>query len=319
MPTLVVGCGGVGLFLTHLLSANKETHALARGLTLERLQTEGFVVFDSGEVHTPKVPAMDWESWVVDDQRWRVLVAVKAGELDSVLDQLARRRRGVDCLFLLQNGLGILEQAATRLPGTPAVRVSCYTGVEREAPTAIRIHGRGAFRIAGQIEAQEQISWFQSQLESAGFPVQVVGSPHRMEWEKAMMNLVVNGICTLVAAKNGALIDSPGLHELAEQVLDECMAVSLARGVVVKSTMKEDVFAAIERVRDNSNSTLQDLLARRSTELDYLHGRVIEWGEQAKVPTPTVKTLYQMLGYLEFQRTGQSASPWPQSIWPVKP
>jgi 2-dehydropantoate 2-reductase len=316
VPTLIVGGGGVGLFLTYLLGDEHDAHVLARGVTLERLRTEGFVVFDGGAVHPVQVPAMDWDEWRSDDRAWDVLVAVKAGDLDPVLQELAKRPDGVGCLFLLQNGLGIMEQAERVLPDAPMVRVSCYTGVEREAPTAIRVHGRGPFRVAAVGAGKARLDWISQALSPEGFPVQVVGSPHRMEWEKAMMNLVVNGICTVVATKNGAVLDEP-LRALAEEVLDECLAVSRARGVEVKATMKADVFAAVANVRDNSNSTLQDLLGRRSTELDVLHGRVVAWGDELGVPTPATQTLYRLLTFLEGDVTGTgSASPWPRSIWP---
>lgn len=317
MPTLIVGAGGIGLLLAHLLADEHEAHLLSRGQTLHRLQTEGFVVFDGGQILPRKVPALGWQEWRDDGRRWRVILAVKAGDLDPVLAELAPHAGSIDCLVLAQNGLGILEVAAAVLPGTPMIRIACYTGVQREAPTIIRIHGRGAFRVAASGKGREHLGWIRAALEPVGFPVQVVGSPHRMEWEKAMLNLVLNGICTLVAAKNGVLIDSAELHALADQVLDECLAVSRARGVTVKKTMKEDVFAAAEKVRDNANSTLQDLLARRGTELPYLHGKVIEWAAAADVPCPATTTLYRLLHFLEGEATGRAGpSPWPRSIWP---
>lgn len=310
--TLVVGAGGVGLFLAHILADTEPVEVLARGLTLARLKEEGFVVFDSGQVRTRKVEAFAWEAWPRDGARRKVVLAVKAGDLQGALEGLRAQRDQIESLFLLQNGLGILDMAQAVLPGIPLVRVSCYTGVARESRNSIRIHGRGPFRLASLGEGMDEVDWLRDALEHAGFPVQVVGSPHRMEWEKAMMNLVVNGICSVVAAPNGALLSHPALRSLAEDVLDECLAVSKSRGVQVKRTMKRDVFRAIEAVGKNRNSTLQDLVAERPTELEFLHGKVLEWAEEGGVSTGAVRTLYRLLTYLEavYQEGVEASTPW---------
>lgn len=308
-PPTVIGAGGVGLLLAHLLAPSGPVQVLARGATLSLLEDEGFVVFDQG-VHHHQPPALSWQAWSEADTSGPVLVAVKAGDLASVLEGLRSRPAGIECLYLCQNGLGILEQAAAALPDTPAVRVSCYTGVEREGPTSIRVHGRGPFRLAAPKPGRPHIEWLTAALSRAGFPPQVVGSPHRMEWEKAMMNLVLNGVCTVLDAPNAGLLETEASRALAREVLAECLAVAEARGVRVKATMERDLFAAVERVGENFNSTLQDLRAGAASELPYLHGRMLEWAEEAGVATPATRTLYRLLVHLE--ETGVRRT-WPRT------
>ncbi len=305
---LVVGAGGVGLLLAHLLSSQgppspevPAVRVLGRGETLERLRSEGFVAFDAG-VHTHRPEAQDWEDWHRDPRVGPVLVAVKAGDLEAVLRSLALRPEGISCLYLLQNGLGILELARSLLPDVPTVRVSCYTGVAREGRNTIRVLGRGPFRIAAEGAGRSHLGWLPARLEPTGFTVQVVGSPHRMEWEKAMLNLVVNGICSVLAAPNGAVLESPELVELARELVRECVAVAASRGVRVKKDIEEAVLEAIARVAGNLNSTLQDLRAGQPTELDFLHHRVVAWAEEGGIPCPVTRTLLRLVRSHETSR-----------------
>src|SRR5207245_9966140 len=46
-------------------------------------------------------------------------------------------------------------------------------------------------------------------------------------------------------------------------------------------------------------SMLQDVLARRQTEVDFMHGAIVQWGEKAGVLTPLNKASWELIKRLE--------------------
>jgi len=46
-------------------------------------------------------------------------------------------------------------------------------------------------------------------------------------------------------------------------------------------------------------SMLQDVLARRATEIDFMNGAIVQWGEKTGVPTPLNRALWQLVRGLE--------------------
>jgi len=48
---------------------------------------------------------------------------------------------------------------------------------------------------------------------------------------------------------------------------------------------------------------LQDVLARRQTEVDFMNGAIVNWGEKLGVPTPLNKTMWALIKGLEHSWT----------------
>src|SRR5207245_11006421 len=46
-------------------------------------------------------------------------------------------------------------------------------------------------------------------------------------------------------------------------------------------------------------SMLQDVLAKRQTEVDFMNGAIVQWGEKVGVPTPLNKALWELIKGLE--------------------
>jgi 2-dehydropantoate 2-reductase len=44
---------------------------------------------------------------------------------------------------------------------------------------------------------------------------------------------------------------------------------------------------------------LQDVLAKRQTEVDFMNGAIVQWGEKIGVPTPLNRTIWELIKGLE--------------------
>jgi 2-dehydropantoate 2-reductase len=44
---------------------------------------------------------------------------------------------------------------------------------------------------------------------------------------------------------------------------------------------------------------LQDVLAKRQTEIDFMNGAIVKWGQETGIPTPLNKAVWQLVKGLE--------------------
>jgi 2-dehydropantoate 2-reductase len=70
--------------------------------------------------------------------------------------------------------------------------------------------------------------------------------------------------------------------------VDEGKAVAAAQGIELDSDPEELIDHAARRdvAYDHKASMLQDVEARRQTEVDYLNGGIVRFGSEHGVPTP---------------------------------
>jgi 2-dehydropantoate 2-reductase len=44
---------------------------------------------------------------------------------------------------------------------------------------------------------------------------------------------------------------------------------------------------------------LQDVMAKRQTEVDFMNGAIVQWGQKAGVPTPLNQAVFELVKGLE--------------------
>ena len=85
-----------------------------------------------------------------------------------------------------------------------------------------------------------------------------------------------------------ARLRGPALRALVSGLVDEGKAVAAAQGIVLDADPEEliDHAAKPEVAYGHKASMLQDVEARRRTEVDYLNGGIARFGRELGVPTP---------------------------------
>lgn len=239
-----------------------------------------------------------------------VFIAPKAFDLKSALTQIAPRLAQDTHLVLCQNGLAIADEARTQLAALNAPPVSIsraifWLGVKPTNSGTLLVSG-----IPGGIEWASLPDSLKAPLtlqvigliEKSGIPVRLGSSIAQAEWNKALWNITLNALCALAGAPNRAAADDPDLRPIAEQVLNEALAVARAEGVRVSADCTEKIFEACRATGSNLNSTLQDLTAGRPTEIPWLNGAIVRLAAKNGIAVPINQALCQLIGYREKTR-----------------
>jgi 2-dehydropantoate 2-reductase len=135
----------------------------------------------------------------------------------------------------------------------------------------------------------------------AGMPTTALPDARGPQWRKVIFNAATNPIGALTRLSHGRVCERPDLRRLVSALVDEGKAVTAAQSIELDSDPEELIdFAARKEVAyDHKASMLQDVEARRQTEIDYLNGGVVRFGREHDVPTPLNQAVVALVKGLE--------------------
>jgi 2-dehydropantoate 2-reductase len=293
---VVAGAGSIGsLFAAHLAQVadvtvltRREEHATA--LREHGLRVSGRADFTASLEATADPAALP-------DAELAIL-ACKGTDLEL----LAARLEGAlprATVMTIQNGLGAEEIVAGygEWPLLSAVTFMSGTRhgdaqVEYVLDTATWI---GPYRGTTEEDARRVAEL----LAAGGLKAQAFDDLRPAQWSKLIFNATVNGVAALTGlphdfhfAQTEQLSD---LGHLVHALVDEGKAVAAAAGVVLHDDPWEMNVLATQRGHRHFPSMLEDVEARRPTELELINGALVREAERLGVPVPLQTALYRLV------------------------
>ena len=269
----IVGLGAVGSLLAYFLnSAGIRPYAVVR----TRCERYVFCAETCRELDVEIAPR-------APPSVKYTLIAVKGPDTQSALETAT----GTSVLF--QNGIGGLETARERFPNALGAVVTY--GVYREG---CRTELRGVGEIALPRGAEEVAE----ALERGGARVRVVEDVEPLRWAKLVVNAAINPVTAILQAPNGIVAEDLWAWTLAERLALEAAEVARAAGYPVDDPART-VMAVARSTAKNISSMAQDLAGCRPTEVDFINGTVVRYGEKFGVPTPYNHAVYLTIKALE--------------------
>jgi 2-dehydropantoate 2-reductase len=132
-------------------------------------------------------------------------------------------------------------------------------------------------------------------------PTTAVADARGPQWRKVIFNAATNPIGALTGLTHGRVCEDPGLRRLVSGLVDEGKAVAAAQEIELDADPEEliDHAAKPDVAYDHKASMLQDVEARRPTEIDYLNGGIVRFGRDKRVPTPLNEAVWALVRGLE--------------------
>ena len=301
MRVCVVGCGAVGSLFAASLAQLEDLEVWAYDLDEEHVRAineSGLRLSGAGELvgqlrattDAAELPACDFG-----------IVAVKSMHTDAALAATAHAFAG-GAVCSVQNGVGNEEAVAQHVErvirGTtfPAGHIVASGHVHWDVKGDTTI---GPFdpRPASLAECER----LADACTRAGMPTTALADARGPQWRKVIFNAATNPIGALTGLSHGRVCERPDLRRLVSALVDEGKAVAAAQGIELDSDPEEliDYAARREVAYDHKASMLQDVEARRQTEIDYLNGGIVRFGREHGVPTPLNQAVAALIKGLE--------------------
>jgi 2-dehydropantoate 2-reductase len=229
------------------------------------------------------------------------IVATKAMHTEQAI--AATRHAFADgAVATVQNGLGNEEVVARHV--SRVIRGTTFPAGKILEPGVVQWDVKGDTTL-GPFEPQparaDEIERLADACTRGGMPTYAVHDARPAQWRKVIFNASTNPVGALTGLTHGRVCERPDLRAIVSALVDEGKAVAAAQGIVLDADPEDliDHAAKPEVAYDHKASMLQDVDARRATEIDFLNGGIARFGRELGVPTPLNDAVTRLVKGLE--------------------
>jgi 2-dehydropantoate 2-reductase len=236
-----------------------------------------------------------------------VIVLVKSFHTEAAIAGAMPLMGEHTVVLSLQNGLGHEDILAAAVGRARVMAGKTYVGGQLTAPGEVIAGTVGKQTIIGELDApfSERATRIADVFSRAG--LQTTVSPNIMStiWDKLLVNVATGALSGITRLPYGGLYSVPELELCAVAAVSEAMAVAAAHGVPISFTDPKEpwVKAGAGLPAEFKASILQSLEKASRTEIDYINGAVVRWGERVGVATPVNRALVAAIKGIEFALT----------------
>ncbi len=310
MKTCIYGAGAIGGWIgVRLAQAGCDVSVVARGATLQALQSHGLRLESAGE--TSSVPVRASASPAELGVQDLVVIAVKAPAMADVAKAIApligpgtmvlTAMNGVPWWFF--EGFGA-QYAGTRLkavdpdgaiasaiPGKNIIGCVVHASCSLKEPGFVRQHF-GNKLIIGEPSGEKtgRVQRLVSLLQQAGFETVLSEQIQKDAWYKLWGNMTVNPVSAMTGATTDLILNDDLVRGFISSVMLEAREIGARIGIPIDQ-QPEDRHQVTRKLGAFKTSMLQDVEAGKPVELDALVTVVRELGELTQVPTPFTDAL----------------------------
>jgi 2-dehydropantoate 2-reductase len=297
----IIGCGAVGsLFAAHLAQLDDvEVWAYdASQAHVDAINANGLRLTGAGDVLSRLRATSDAAELPPCEFG---IVATKAMHTSAAVSATAHAFAN-GCVATVQNGLGN-EEAIAEFVGK-VIRGTTFPAGKILEPGLVQWDVKGDTTL-GPFEPQpaplEEIERLAGACTRGGMATAAVADARGPQWRKVIFNASTNPIGALTGLTHGRVCERPDLRQLVSGLVDEGKAVAAAQGIELDADPEDliDHAAKPEVAYDHKASMLQDVEARRTTEIDYLNGGIVRFGREHGVPTPLNQAIWALVKGVE--------------------
>jgi 2-dehydropantoate 2-reductase len=300
MKICIIGCGAVGsLFAAHLAKAGeaeiwaydvwKEHTDAIRDKGLRLSGAAEFTARMNATSNPAEIPRCDYG-----------IVATKAIHTRSAIAHTANIFDENSAVCSVQNGVGNEEIIAEHVKYV--IRGTTFPAGHAIAPGHVGYDIKGDTWI-GPFEptrtAMTKVEELAGLMTRSGMNTIALQDARGAQWTKLIFNASTNPVGALTLLHHGAATRFEPTGQLFQDLIAEGESVAHKLGITLHGDPRALVQKGASAPGKHRASMLQDVIAKRQTDVDFMNGAIGKWGEKEGVPTPLNKALWELIKGLE--------------------
>lgn len=288
----VVGLGPVGLILAmHLKEAGctvavcdsdkvKVNMIRREGIKLEgAIQKQAFIDTIYTDIHDVREfnPAI-------------IFVCIKGYSTPAFVEQIVSMNLDSQLFVSAQNGIDVEQIFASGISESKTLRMVINFAGNLVSPNVVKVTFFNppnyiASLDDSKIEAARQIStWF----NSINLTTKALTSFEMLKqiWEKTILNSSLSALCGIGKLTIKEAMNMPDTVEIIEQVIEEAVEVAEAEKIKFEDEFIRKCLRYLKKAGDHFPSLAVDLINNRPTEIDFMNGKIVEYGRKHYIRTP---------------------------------
>ena len=299
---VIVGAGAMGGWLAaHLVTREKEVVLFDVAETVvQNINRNGLVMDskDGTQVLRVRATSHPEELGMAD----AIFFFVKAQHTRSAAETVRSAIGPSTTIVSLQNGWGNADVLADIFPGEQIVVGVTYHSATVVVPGTVGHTGKGPTYVGPYVEGEplEKASAIGKTLTESGIESTVTSTVKTEIWKKLILNAATLPTAALTGLCAGDLGQPGDALDVVDAVATEAVAVACALGYDIELQERLDRIHAILRGAGKGKaSMLQDVEAKRKTEIEVVNGAVLRAAEALSIDVPINRAMVGLIHGLE--------------------
>jgi len=241
-----------------------------------------------------------------------LFLTTKAYDTERVMIQFKSLIESSNWFIILQNGIGNEALVKEYCNEDKILRIITSHGALLENYGHVRHTGVGFTKIGfaylkpGKNTVKDYGGVYKSLIDlknllsAGGLQTEIVEDIITCSWEKVFVNIGINAIGALTGLTNGQLLEKDSLRKMMGNAVNEALEVARVKQIDLSNRdYVELMYSVAKKTYNNKNSMLQDVLKGKPTEIDFINGRIVEFGKKLGIEVVTNELLAALIKGLE--------------------
>jgi len=299
----VVGAGPVGCIVAAFLARNGYEVTLCDVITdlLDPAVDPGIIIEGAESFQqavTRTVTSVDDLAAYRPDV---IIITVKANALPLISSAIQGFLQEGMYVVSWQNGIDTELEIAKAMGRKPVMRAVVNYGCGLAGPARVHMafHHPPHFIQELDPESAPAAIAIAEALSVSGLATEHTDQIVNMVWRKSIMNASMNPVCAVTGLTMSQAMNDPIVFQTVDALVKECVKIARANEIDVGWDYYPGAMNYMGNAGDHKPSMLMDIENRRRTEIDFINGKFVEYGERAGIETPYNQALRSLVKGLE--------------------
>lgn len=216
--------------------------------------------------------------------------AVKDYHVDNIVKIIEENLKKKVFLLSAQNGIDIGRKYQGHFPESSILRMVINFAGNLQAPNVTAINFFNPPNYVGSMDDSQGdlANWIAQTLSSAELATEAVNSftINDKVWEKTILNAALSPLCAISRLTMREAMNNKDTLEIIEQILYEAVQVSCAEEIKLPDNFIKLAIRYLNSAGNHMPSLAVDLINKRETEIDYMNGKIVDYGRKHYIKTP---------------------------------
>ena len=297
----IIGAGSIGLlWAAYLSKKNKAVTLISRQISTQP-QTLSLTKSTDATAQQYNVESENSES---DTTIHTLLVCTKAFDAFAAIHSCSHRLAKHCDIVLLQNGMGYQSALLEAFSDFNFYVGITTEGALKQGPLEVIHTGLGSTNLGCIHHHSNNKALAAAALAHTldnDLIIQVQNNIELFQWQKLIINCVINPLTVYFNCLNGQLRDNSDAQLMKQALICECRLLLQQLGKTqYLDNIEHTLDAVMQKTAANSSSMREDFLHQKKTEIEYINGYILALAKQHAIYCPTHEFLVE---YIQTQGT----------------
>jgi 2-dehydropantoate 2-reductase len=230
-----------------------------------------------------------------------IIITVKAHALPLIASAIESFHKEGLAIVSWQNGIDTELELAKILGKKDVMRAVVNYGCGLAGPAHVKIPFHHPPHYIQELDSQSRSSAIAiaDVLSKCGLTTEHTDSIISKVWRKSVMNACMNPVCAVTGLTMSRAMNDPIVFQIVDALVKECIRVARANEIDLGWDFYTHAMEYMRNAGDHKPSMLIDIEAGRRTEIDFINGKFVKYGNRTGTQTPYNHTLSALVKGLE--------------------